>query len=212
MKLNQKYIKLTPDTRLHKISIPVIGLTGGIATGKSTVADLLIKKGIPVINADHLVKSIYRLKESQKFIQEQCPEAIKNNEIDFKILREKFFQNESLKNNVEAYIYPRLSSAFYEAMNKLGDAEVIVYDVPLLFERKLERYMDLNVVVYAPRNVQKARLMVRDNQLDEMAENILDQQIDIEDKKLKADFIIRNAGTLPELIQETEQFIRMVFT
>lgn len=212
MRLNPKYIKLTPETRLHKLDIPVIGLTGGIATGKSTVAEFLMQKGVPVINADHLVKNIYRLNESISFIEENCPEAVKQGEIDFKLLRERFFQSEELKTAVEGFIYPRLASAFYEALKKLGKVEVVVYDVPLLYERNLARYMDLTVVVYAPRKIQKARLMVRDNQLEEMAEKILDQQMDIDDKKLKADFVIHNGGTITELVQETEQFMRMVLT
>lgn len=70
--------------------------------------------------------------------------------------------------------------------------------------------MDLAVVVYAPGNVQRARLMKRDGILDETAQNILNHQEDIEDKKLKADFIIDNSKSESELNEEIEQFLRKI--
>jgi dephospho-CoA kinase len=60
MNLNPKYVRLNPASRLYNLGIPVIGLTGGISTGKSSVAKILSDHGLPVINADHLVKDVYR--------------------------------------------------------------------------------------------------------------------------------------------------------
>jgi dephospho-CoA kinase len=74
----------------------------------------------------------------------------------------------------------------------------------------MQGYFDLTVLVYAPRKIQRARLMNRDGHLEEMANNILDQQMDIEEKKLKADFVIDNSQTEAELTEEVNQFLRQI--
>ena len=211
MKLKAKYQRLTPEHRLYGLKVPVIGLTGGIASGKTTVAEAFKKHGIPIINADHLVKEIYTLPETFSFISKEIPEAIKDGTIHFPTLREKVFLNTGVKTKVENFIYQRLPKAFEAAFLKLTNPEFVIYDVPLLFEKNLERLFDLNVLVYAPRKVQRIRLMKRDGHLEEMAENILNQQMDIEDKKLKAEFIINNSLTEEELAEEINQFLRQIF-
>src|SRR5690606_13710936 len=98
----------------------------------------------------------------------------------FPTLRERFFKDPALKKDLEAFIYQRLPKAFHEAYARLGSPSYVVYDVPLLFEKGLDQLVDLRVLVYAPRKIQRARLMKRDGHLEEMAERILDQQMDIE--------------------------------
>lgn len=208
MKLKEKYIKLSSQNRLHGLNIPVIGLTGGIATGKSTVASFLRNKGLPILDADELVKKIYSNDETKNFIKQNFSGAIQQDNIHFPTLRQIFFNDPKAKEEIERFIYQRLPQAFLEALIKLGNPEFIIYDVPLLFEKKLNSLVDLSVVVYAPRSVQRARLMKRDGILDEMAQNILNHQIDIEDKKLRADFIIDNSKSESELGEEIEEFLR----
>ncbi len=84
---------LINDTRLYHIDIPIIGLTGGIATGKSTVSKMLIENGLPLICADSLVKEIYKDNEAKAFIRNLVPDAIINDEINFPALREHFFNS-----------------------------------------------------------------------------------------------------------------------
>jgi dephospho-CoA kinase len=210
MKLKDKYIKLNSENRLHSLSIPIIGLTGGIATGKSTVARVLRSKGLSILDADELVKNIYAKDETKSFIKQKFPQAFKQDSIHFPSLREIFFKDSKAKEEIESFIYQRLPDAFLNALKGLGNPSFIIYDVPLLFEKKLKALVDLAVVVYAPRNVQRARLMKRDGILDEMAQNILNHQEDIEDKKLKADFIIDNSKSESELNEEIEQFLRKI--
>lgn len=211
MKLKTKYQRLTPLERLYQLNVPVIGLTGGIASGKTTVSKMLHQAGIPVINADHLVKNVYALPETKEFITKDFPEVIKDGEIQFPLLRERVFSNQDVKAQVESFIYQRLPKAFKEAFARLRDPQAVIYDVPLLFEKGLQDLFDLTVLVYAPRPVQRARLMTRDGHLEEMANNILNQQLDIEDKKLKADFVIDNSRTEAELTEEVKQFLRQAF-
>jgi len=210
MKLKSKFNRLQKEQRLYQLEIPLIGLTGGIASGKSTVSAMLKLKGWPVIDADQLVKEIYSRPETFDFIKREFPEVISNGTIQFPLLRQKVFLNHEVKAMVENFIYQALPSTFKAAFNKLHDPQVVIYDVPLLFEKSLEDQFDLTVLVYAPRKVQRARLMNRDGQLEDMANNILNQQMDIEDKKLKAQFIIDNSQTEAELAEEVQQFLRQI--
>lgn len=211
MKLKSQYIKLKPEMRLYKLGVPVIGLTGGIATGKSTVSRMLKERGLVIIDADKLVKDVYALSESKEFIKKNFPNVMNGSEIDFTKLRKDVFSNENSRHDVEAFIYPKLEAAFKQALAPNASAEVLVYDVPLLFERQLERYFDLKVLVYAPRKIQHARLLKRDGNLESMADQILDQQIDIEAKRLKADVIIDNSQTEAELVAKVDNFVRTYF-
>ena len=211
MKLKSQWNKLTPKKRLHHLKVPVIGLTGGIATGKSTVAATLIEKGFPVINADHLVKEIYARTETKDFVRKNYPQVIKDSEIDFRLLRELVFSAPIVKEEIEAFIYARLPEAFLATYAKLGNPEFVIYDVPLLFEKHLDPVVDLKVLVYAPAKIQKARLMERDGHAEAMALTIMGSQMDIEEKRDKSDLIVDNSGTLVELAEEVNQFLRQVF-
>lgn len=207
-----KFDTLNPNKRIHGLDTPIIGLTGGIATGKSTVSQMLREEGVAVIDADALVKDVYRYPEAKKFIKEVCPEAIKQDEIHFPTLREKFFTNSELKAAIENFIYQHLPQAFMEAFGKFKKPQFVVYDVPLLFEKGIDNKVDLTVLVYAPRKLQHARLLERDGKLESMADEILNQQMDIEDKKYKAQFIIDNSSTMTELKEEVRSFLRKIKT
>ncbi len=211
MKLKSQWNKLSGDKRLHHLKVPVIGLTGGIATGKSTVASTLIEKGLPVINADLLVKEIYARPETKEFVKTNYPQVMKGHEVDFRKLRELVFSAPIVKEEVEAFIYARMPETFQAAFAKLGDPEFVIYDVPLLFEKHLDPVVDMKVLVYAPAKIQKARLMQRDGHEEAMALTIMSSQMDIEEKRDKSDVIIDNSGTLVELAEEINQFLRQTF-
>jgi len=211
MKLKSQWVKLTAANRLHHLNVPVIGLTGGIATGKSTVAKILAEKGLPVINADHLVKDIYAKPETKEFVRTNYLHVMNGTEIDFRKLRELVFSAPIVKEEVEAFIYARMPEAFDGAYSKLGRPELVIYDVPLLFEKHLDTVVDMKVLVYAPAKIQKARLMERDGHEEAMAMTIMGSQMDIEEKREKSDVLIDNSGTLTELAEEVNQFLRQAF-
>jgi dephospho-CoA kinase len=206
--LNPEFVKLNPDSRLYNIKVPIIGLTGGMGTGKSTVSKMLLTSGIPVIDADQLVKMVYSQKATQHYIRKNHPEAWKGNTINFSVLREKFFTDKDVKREVENVIYRHLPQAFLTAYQSLGSPPFVVYDVPLLFEKKLQSRVDLTVVVYAPVEMQRARIMARDRHAEYLIQIILDQQLDIEDKKIKADFVIDNSSDKEKLAEEVQNFLR----
>jgi dephospho-CoA kinase len=203
-KLKSNYIKLTSETRLYNTLLPVIALTGGIATGKSSVAKILKDLGVPVIDADGLIKSIYKSQKTINFIKAVAPQVVHDDSIiNFKLLREEFFNNSSLKVKIENFLYEKLPSEFTKALEKLdlSKFEFVVYDIPLLFEKKLQSKFDLSLLVYCPANIQISRLVKRDTIDEELAKNILSQQLDIESKKAMSDFVITNDKSPEALIE-----------
>ena len=198
-KLNHNWITKNSANRLYQISIPILGLTGGIATGKSTVAGFFRDAGISVIDADRLVKYIYTKASSLEFVKHNFPNVVENNEIQFKRLRELAFLNSENQLVLENFIYAQLPEAFLFALADLNNPDFVIYDVPLLFEKNLDTKVDTSICVYVPRKIQHERLIKRDHISDELAQNILSKQLDIEDKKNKSNLIIENTGDLEAL-------------
>lgn len=198
-KINSRWITKDQTSRLYNIPVPIVALTGGIATGKSTVAQYFRDVGIPVIDADKLVKNIYSKKESFDFVSKNFKQAIVDNTIHFKTLRELAFQTPANQALLENFIYAQMPEAFTEAYKSFGPHDFIVYDVPLLFEKGLNQKTDVSVCTYSPRETQIERLMKRDQISRELSETILSKQMDIEEKKKKSDLFIENTGPHEEL-------------
>lgn len=207
MKLKQEYISKNSSSRLHNLDVPIIGLTGGIATGKSTAASTLADQGILVINADHLVKNIYATEEMVNFVKQKYPDVISEESIDFKKLREMAFSDLEVRTALETEIYAKLPAVFLEEYTRAGKPEIVVYDVPLLFEKGLDSKVDLKVCVYADQKTQLERLTKRDNVSKEQAQLALANQTDIEEKKSNSDAVIENIGTLEQLNSNVADFI-----
>lgn len=192
MKIKKELIKLSNEQRLYNIEKPIIGLTGGIATGKSSVSQYLNQRyQLEIIDADLLVKEIYQTTEAIEFVKDHVSEAIKNNTIDFTLLRKFVFTNNVLKKNIENFIYSKLPIVFKEKLKDI-EQDFVIYDVPLLFEKKLNLVTDINILVYASRETQIKRIQQRDGTAKEVIEKILESQLPIEEKRNKAQFIIEN--------------------
>ena len=208
--IKAELIKLTKSQRLYQVSHPVIGLTGGIATGKTTVAKLFEESGIPVISADFLVKEVYKMPEALEFILMHWPETVKNNSIQFELLRKIAFSNDKNRELIESFIYSKMKLAFDKTYSLLKSPTLLVYDVPLLFEKNLNPKVDLSICVYTSREVQTERLLKRDSIDIALAEKILNSQWDIEDKKKAADFVIDNSGDLEKLKIEFDKNLKQL--
>ena len=211
MKLKEIFETKKKNQRLYQTSCPVIGLTGGIATGKSSVSKKMTELGIGVICADKLVKGIYQREEAFNFIKESFPSAVNDQGINFKKLREIAFNSEKDKKRLEEFIYERLPDAFSQEYSKLENKEVLVYDVPLLFEKKLEDNFDLIICVYTSKDEQVKRVMQRDSITKELAEKIISNQMPIGEKKERADFAIDNEKDLMHLDLEIEALCTILF-
>ncbi len=211
--LKNSWIRLTPTSRLHKCPIPIIALTGGIASGKTTTAKLFQAKGIKVIDADSLVKEIYTQKDGLNFIQTMFPTAVSNEKINFKILRQFFFSENREKENIakiESFIYQKLPKKFLEKLS--SEDSFIIYDIPLLFEKNVSMFVDVKILVYAPFKEQLARLAKRDFISQSLAKKMLSSQWPIETKKNKVDFIIDNSNSEDKLQDSFEKIFEQLFT
>ena len=206
-KLKNKWITKEQTERLYEIPVPILGLTGGIATGKSTVAQLFRQNGFAVIDADQLVKNVYSTPEALQFVTENFSKAISAGKIDFKILRQLVFSSSEGQQIVETFIYSKLPGEFVRTFNSLPPVEFVIYDVPLLFEKKLDQKIDSSICVYCPRVMQLDRLMKRDHIEKDLAESILNKQMDIEEKRNLSDLIIENVAGVEELERKFQQLL-----
>lgn len=202
-------IKLNASQRLYHLEKPIIGLTGGIASGKSTVAQILKDKGYKIIDADQLVKKIYSKEETKDFIKSIASDCVDSDQINFSKLREQFFSDHLLKEKIERFIYQKLPDFFLKEVDPSDS--FIIYDVPLLFEKNLNSLIDFSILVYCPKNLQLERLKNRDRISNDLANKILDNQMDIEIKKNKSDFIIDNSEDLLKLPEEVEKVLQAIF-
>lgn len=183
-----------------------IALTGGIATGKSTACSLLKLHGFLTIDADQIAHKL--LDENSSSIAAMFGEKyVKDNKVIRKELGKIIFSNEENKLKLEAFIHPLIKkdiekeSMIFEAAKK-----PYFIDIPLFFE-KMNYAIDKCLVVYTPKDLQVQRLMKRDKISEDEAKLKISNQMDIEDKKNRADFIIDNSHNLKALQVEIERVI-----
>ncbi|MCO4753754.1 MAG: dephospho-CoA kinase [Bacteriovoracaceae bacterium] len=210
LKLKSKYCKLAPEQRLYNLDRPLVGLTGGIATGKSTVSKLFKERGAYIIDADALVKAIYKDNETIDLVKELAPKAISGHKIDFKELRVSFFTDPNIKNKLENHIYKRLPEEFLKEVEKSQPGQLLIYDVPLLFEKAIDSKVDLSILVYAPKEIQIKRMQQRDGVELQLARTILANQMPIDEKKAMSDFILENTSDIKELEREVNSLVSVI--
>lgn len=179
-----------------------LGLTGGIASGKSTVAALFKEQGIPVIDADQVAHQVLATNKSvQAQLQAAFGEAVvKNGQVDRPMLGQQVFGNPEALTQLNAITGPAILTAIKQQM-QAADAPLVVLDVPLLYEQHYEQYCDGVAVVYVERKIQLQRLMARNQLTIEQANARIDSQSDLATKKARADFVIDNQGT-PAMLRQ----------
>jgi dephospho-CoA kinase len=209
-KLKDEFQTKSPETRLYQTPIPIIGISGGIATGKSSFTQVLEQKQFPIICADQIVKTIYQEEASLKFVQDHFPQAIESSKINFRVLRGLVFNNQKNKDTIENYIFSHFERVFKDKLNSFSHPEFVFYDAPLLYEKDLHKLVDTDICVYADRKTQIQRLMARDSIDQNLAEKILQAQLDIEDKKKLAKHLITNMTSLEELEKQTKEIIHKI--
>lgn len=192
-----------------------IGLTGSIGTGKSTVSKLLRERGIAVIDADLLAREI--VKKGQ-----ECLNDLKNvfgnqvltidGELDRKKLGQIVFSDDSKLELLNSVTHPHIRRRIKAQMNELESKnnKVIVLDIPLLFEAKMEDLVDIILVVFAKEEIQIKRITERDNCTQEEAMRIIKAQISQQDKISKSDYTIDNSGTIEELKEKLNGFLEKI--
>ncbi len=184
-----------------------IALTGGIATGKSTVASLLALNGVRVIDADSISHTI--LDNSVEWVADVFGgEYVSNNKVNRPKLGGYIFSNKDAKKTLEGYLHPKIKQEI-ELQSEKQDKFKFPYliDIPLFFENNNYDIKD-SVVVYTPFEIQLQRFMKRNSYSYEECLKRVNTQLHIDEKKQKATWIIDNSKDLKHLQNEVEVFVQ----
>lgn len=183
-----------------------IVLTGGIATGKSTVAKILKEKNFNIIDADKIAHSMLDL-HSEGISMLFGESFVKEGVVDRKALGSIIFSDMKNRQKLENFLHPLIKEEI-ENQSAVFERHKMPYiiDIPLFFETKNYDISEV-ALVYAPLKVQRERLIERDNFTQEEANNRINAQISIELKKAKSSFVIDNSQDLNHLHSEVEKFL-----
>ncbi|WP_121665568.1 dephospho-CoA kinase [Mesonia aquimarina] len=170
----------------------IIGLTGGIGSGKTTVAKMFESYGIPIYIADEEAKKMLNfISVKKEVIQLLGENAYKNNQPDREYIASKVFADAELLAELNGIIHPRVQEHFQEWYDQQQSAYVI-YEAAILFEKGGYKKCDFSILVTAPKDEKIKRLQERDNSSKEQIEARMKNQWSDEKKKDFADFIIEN--------------------
>ena len=179
----------------------IVGLTGGIGSGKSVAGDFFIELGIDVIDADHVSKNILDDNESaKKLFLEQFGEKFidKNNNVDRALLRDEIFKNEDKKEALESIIHPLVREEIFNFIENSNSVYKIIM-VPLIYETYSQDFYDKIVVVDCKEENQIIRASKRDNKTKNDIINIMKNQASSDERMSIADEVIKNDSSLDDL-------------
>jgi dephospho-CoA kinase len=190
-----------------------IGLTGGIATGKSTVARLIESRGFPIIDADQIAHEITQFgNEGYAQVVEQFGSEILNAQlhIDRKKLGQVIFNSAEKRRLLEGILHPLIQDEVQEQKKgyELKRVAAVFYDVPLLFENKIQSQFDEVLVVWCQRDTQLNRLMLRNGLTQDEAVSRIKAQMPLSDKIAQATYCIDNSGSEYEIIFAVDAFLK----
>ena len=179
----------------------IVGLTGGIGSGKSVAGDFFIELGIDVIDADHVSKNILDDNESAKklFLENFGEKFIdKNNNVDRALLRDEIFKNEDKKEALESIIHPLVREEIFNFIENSNSVYKIIM-VPLIYETNSQDFYDKIVVVDCNEDNQIIRASKRDNKTKNDIINIMKNQASSDERMSIADEVIKNDSSLDDL-------------
>jgi dephospho-CoA kinase len=186
----------------------IIGLTGSIGMGKTTVARMFAARGVPVHDADAAVHDLYRA-EAVPLVEAAFPGTTTPDGVDRTKLGARVLGDEAAMQRLERIVHPLVQqrqAEFLEAARKQG-ASVAILDIPLLFETGRDKACDAVIVVSAPFDVQKSRVLTRPGMTEARFEAILARQLPDAEKRLRADHVIETGGALDETDRQVSAFL-----
>ena len=193
----------------------VIGLTGGIGTGKSTVSRILKERGYEVIDLDVIAHEVIRFPQViEKIVENFGKEILENNNSENDIIsREKLgkiiFRNKKKRLILNSIMHPEILHSMREKILKYKKENKIIFvEIQLLFEVQWEKEFDSILLVSSDEKTQIQRVLKRDNRTYEEALNIINSQMSLDEKKKRSDFIIENNGSILELEQKVDEFLK----
>ena len=193
----------------------VVGLTGGIASGKTTIVKMLKKNKLAVHESDLVVSNIYS-KPKTKFTtylkKINLGKSLKGRGVDKKIIREEIFNNIKKRKLLESYIHTEVKRArnVFLKKHKQKKTKTVFLDTPLLFENKLEKICDFTILFYAPITIRKKRAIKRRGMQKKILEKIINSQLSDKIKKNKADFIVNTSVNKSGCFNEVLKIIKSI--
>lgn len=188
----------------------LVGLTGSIGMGKSETARLFARLGIPVHDADSAVHRLYELGGAAvSAIKTAFPDCVVAGRVDRACLAAQVRGDPNAFSRLESIVHPLVAAdqrSFVEQAAAQG-AEMVVLDVPLLFETGTETEMDAVVVVSAPEHVQRARVLARPGMSEETLDNILARQVPDVDKRARAHFVVETGLGLDHALEQLKSIV-----
>ena len=189
----------------------LLGVTGSIATGKTTVADMLQEMGVPTIDFDVLSRVVVEpdkpaWQDIVSFFGEQV--LLEDRTVDRDKLREVVFRDLEKKKKLESFTHPRIAGEFMRLVQEhvAEDPNAIIQVVvPLLIETNMHPLFHHVLMVYTPQEEQKRRLIERDGLTEEMAMNMITSQLGVDEKKGYCDLVIDNSGSLGDTREKVEE-------
>ena len=190
----------------------ILGLTGGIASGKTTVSNYFKKLKVDVVDADEIAHKIMRagqpvVGEIAAYFGEEV--LLENGEINRERLGKIVFESDEKREKLNQIVQKKIRKKIKEERDKLLDKKLIVLDIPLLYEQSYEELVDQVMVVSVKETIQKKRLMDRNSQLtEEDALNRIASQMPLEEKVRKADVIIDNNGSIESTVEQVRDWLK----
>lgn len=184
-----------------------IGLTGGIGSGKSTVAERFKSNGISVIDADKIAKDVVKKGQPalQKIEAKFGPAILKaNGELDREAMRRIVFQDPESLDWLNKCLHPIIRQEINQQIAS-ATSDYVILDIPLLFENKLQSLVDRILVVDVPVETQLQRVIHRDNNSKELVQSIIDKQVSREFRLQHADDIVDNSGSQDQLMAQIDK-------
>lgn len=189
----------------------IIGITGSIGTGKSTVSNYLISKGYNVVDADKISKGAYNIgSNGYKAILEVFGVEIlnSNGEVDRKKIKKIVFDNSNMLQRLNMAIHPIIINEIEKEIEILLESQNVVFlDAPLLIETELHKNVDKIIVVACDKNEQINRIIKRDKITADMAISIINSQMSIDEKLKFADYVVYNNSTIENLYSQVDEII-----
>ena len=202
----------------------VIGLTGGIGTGKSTVSQILRNKGFSVIDLDVISHKVIEFPSVvEKIVKNFGKEVLENNENNNDgnrtISREKLgkiiFSDREKRFTLNSIMHPEILRIMQKKILKCKsknekENKIIFVEIQLLFEVQWEKEFDYILLVAAKRDIQVRRVLERDKRSEKEAWNIINSQMSLDEKRGKSDFVIENDGNIDDLNRKVDKFLKIL--
>ncbi len=191
----------------------ILGLTGSIGMGKTTTARLFAEEGVPVHDSDAAVHALYE-GEAVAAIEQAFPGTTASGRVDRQGLAAKVVNDAAALKRLESIVHPlvrQCETKFLEAARARGES-VVVLDIPLLYETGGEKRVDAVVVVTAPAEVQRKRVLERPGMTPDKFAGLLEKQVPDAQKRARADFIVDSGHGVEPAREQVRQILREVAT